>query len=103
MIDEEVHYSPTEKEYMIREIMGLCCASFEVSLVIPSLFSLKNGIRGLYMILMVVQYLIYRNGVDSYVAVIGVVIRSFCRELFRVMMLLLTVLCTHRNVRDSCV
>lgn len=88
---------------MIREIMGLCCASFEVSLVIPSLFSLKNGIRGLYMILMVVQYLIYRNGVDSYVAVIGVVIRSFCRELFRVMMLLLTVLCTHRNVRDSCV
>lgn len=101
MIDKEFHYSPTEKEYMIREIMGLCCASFEVSLVIPSLFSLKNGVRGLYMILMVVQYLIYRNGIDSYVAVIDVVLRSFCRELFKVMMLLSTDLCIHRNVQDS--
>lgn len=103
VIHKVFHSSPTEKEYMIREIMGLCCASFEVSLVIPSLFSLKNGIRGLYVILMVVQYLIYRNGVDSYVAVIGMGIGSFCRERFKAMIWGLTALCTHQNVQDSCV
>ena len=54
---------------MIKEIIGLCCGSLEVSLVVPALFSLRNGIRGVYTVLMIIQYLVYRNGVDANVAV----------------------------------
>lgn len=53
----------------MNEIMGLCCASFEVSLILPAVLSIRNGVRGLYTILMMLQYLMYRNGVDAYVAV----------------------------------
>lgn len=59
----------------MNEVVGLACASFEVSLVLPAIMSVFKGMRGLYMLLMMVQYLVYRNGIDTYVNVgVGVVL-----------------------------
>lgn len=69
IIHSFINNRPNEKEYMMKEIIGLCCGSLEVSLVVPALFSLRNGIRGVYTVLMIIQYLVYRNGIDANVAV----------------------------------
>ena len=62
-------HSNTEKDYLINQVVGMLAASLEVSLILPALFSITKGIRGIYNLFMIVQYLIYRNGVDSNVAV----------------------------------
>lgn len=54
---------------MVNEVVGLACASFEVSLVVPALLSLFKGMKGLYSVLMMIQYLVYRNGIDMHVQV----------------------------------
>ena len=63
---------PSEKQYIANETLGFASASFEVILVPIALANLLKGLRGLPIVLLVFEYVMYRVAVDPVVAVVVV-------------------------------
>lgn len=63
---------PTEKQYIVNELVGFTTTSFEVALLPLSFVSIFKGLRGISSFLIVVQYLMYRTSVDPIMAVCSV-------------------------------
>ena len=50
-------------------MVGQMCGAFEISLLLSSFVLLKRGIQGLSLIILILQYLMFRVSVDPYVSV----------------------------------
>lgn len=67
--EEWTSRTPTEKQYILQQITEMGVASLELSLLLPALFNLRNGVRGMVTLLLLLQYLMFRVSTNAYLAV----------------------------------
>ena len=67
--EEWMSRTPAEKQYILQQITEMGAASLELSLLLPALFNLRSGLRGLVTLVLLLQYLMFRVGSNSYLAV----------------------------------